>query len=60
MFCAWRRRYGKKRCRLCKDYTIVLCHDGRYDRENFIILIEKSERDAKDILKVHVRRPVEG
>ena len=22
--------------------------------------IEKSERDAKDILKVHVRRPVEG
>ena len=40
--------------------TAVLCHDGRYDRENFIILIEKSERDAKDILKVHVRRPVEG
>lgn len=28
--------------------------------KNFIILIEKSERDAKDILKVHVRRPVEG
>ena len=23
-------------------------------------IIEKSERDAKDILKVHVRRPVEG
>ena len=45
---------------MCKDYTIVLCHDGRYDRENFIISIEKSERDAKDILKVHVRRPVEG
>ena len=45
---------------MCKDYTIVLCHDGRYDRENFSISIEKSERDAKDILKVHVRRPVEG
>ena len=45
---------------MCKDYTIVLCHDGRYDRENFIISIEKSERDAKDILKVHVIRHVEG
>ena len=44
---------------MCKDYTIVLCHDERYDRENFIISIEKSERDAKDILKVYVRRPVE-